>query len=72
MVLKIKHTRFSGHVQTLKSTKDMRSDLVWALNKTYTAHFDFKIRPTRFSGHVLALKSIKDLRSDLVLGLNNT
>ena len=30
----------------------MRLDLVWALNKTYTARFDFKIRFTRFSGHV--------------------
>ena len=37
----------------------MRSDLVWALNKSYTAHFDFKIRRTRHSGHVQALKYTK-------------
>ena len=50
-------TQPNGHVPALKSTKDVRSDLDWALNKTYTARFD--IRHTRFCGHVQALKSTK-------------
>ena len=37
----------------------MRSDLLWALNKSYKAHLVFKIRRTRLSGHVQALKYTK-------------
>jgi len=37
----------------------MRSDLFWALNKSYTVHLVFKIRRTRLSGHVQALKYTK-------------
>ena len=46
----------------------MRLDLVWALNKTYTACFAFIIWLTRFSGHVQDLNlQIREIWSCLGL-----